>query len=131
MQLTRAIIEKWAGPEVFAEAEERVRRGAVMKAEVTGNVISGLFARNNAPPMRCEFTVGDDGTVESRCPCEKHERYGLICMHVVALAISVMQRLSDPARQQRYIEEQRHARRIQDALAETFRRIPQDRKSVG
>ena len=124
MQLTRAIIEKWAGPEVFAEAEERVRRGAVMKAEVTGNVISGLFARNNAPPVRCEFTVGDDGTVESRCPCEKHERYGLICMHVVALAISVMQRLSDPARQQRYIEEQRHARRIQDALAETFRRIP-------
>jgi superfamily II DNA or RNA helicase len=124
MQLTRAIIEKWAGPEVFDEAEERVRHGAVMKAEVSGNVISGLFARTAAPPVKCEFTVNDDGTVESRCPCEKHERYGLICLHVVALAISVMERLADPARQQRYLEEQRHARRIQDALAVSFRRIP-------
>ena len=124
MQLTRAIIEKWAGPEVFSEAEDRVRRGAVMKAEVSGNTISGLFARNAAPPVKCSFAVNDDGTVESRCPCEKHTRYGLICIHVVALAISVMERLADPVRRQRYEEEQRHARRIQDALEASFRRVP-------
>ncbi|MBR0056045.1 MAG: SWIM zinc finger family protein, partial [Kiritimatiellae bacterium] len=124
MQLTRATIEKWAGAEVFEEAEERVRRGAVMKAEVNGDVITGLFARTGASPVKCEFTVNADGTVTSRCPCEKHERYGLICIHVVALAISVMQRMADPARQRRYEEEQRHARRIQDALEASFRRIP-------
>lgn len=124
MQLTREIIEKWAGREIFDEALERVRRGAVMKAEVDGNVISGVFARTGAPPVKCEFTVLDDGTVQSRCPCEKHQRYGLICIHVVALAISVMQRMADPVRQQKYLEEQRHARRIQDALQSSFRRIP-------
>ncbi len=123
MQLSRKIIEKWGGPDVFEEALRRAKAGAVMKAEVSGNVISGEFA--HVPyPIKCSFTVKDDGMVESHCPCEANRRHGLVCVHVVALAISVMERLNDPVRQQRYIEEQRHAKRIQDAIAATFRRGP-------
>ena len=123
MQLSRKIIEKWGGTEVFEEALRRAKSGAVMKAEVSGNIISGEFA--HVPyPIKCSFTVKDDGTVESHCPCEANRRHGLVCVHVVALAISVMERLNDPVRQQKYIEEQRHAKRIQDAIEATFRRGP-------
>ena len=123
MVLTKAIIEKWAGPQVFEEAVRRVRSGAVIKAEFSGDTITGLVA-HDPNPIACRFVVKDNGLVESQCLCEKNRRHGLICVHVVALAVAVMERLSDPVRQQRYIEEQRHARRIQDAIASSFRRAP-------
>ena len=123
MELSKAIIEKWAGPEILAEAEKRVKNGAVMKAEVSGDTIAGLFAQPTGP-VKCSFKVKSNGLVESHCTCWQNRNSGTICVHVVALALSVMQRLNDPVRQQRYIEEQRHAKRIEEAIAAAFPRSP-------
>ena len=121
LKLTRQLIESWGGPSVYASAEAAVKRGAVIKAELDGNVISGIYAQSPSN-ISCRFTVGADGLVESDCPCPKNRVRGQICEHVVALAISIMQRQNDPVRQQNYIEEQRRARRMEAGFASSIPR---------
>ncbi len=123
LRLTKDQIERWGGPDVYATAEAAVKRGAVMKAEMEGNVISGVYAVPGSS-VRCRFTVLDNGIVESACPCYRNRVRGQICEHVVALAISIMQRQNDPVRQQNYIEEQRRARRMEGAIASSIPRSP-------
>ena len=123
LKLTQKLIEGWGGADVYGMAEAAVKRGAVMKAEADGNVISGIYALPDKS-INCRFTVLDNGIVESACPCYRNRVRGQICEHVVALAISIMQRQNDPVRQQNYIEEQRRARRMEGALASAIPRSP-------
>ncbi len=123
LKLTQKLIEGWGGPDIYATAEAAVKRGAVMRAEIDGNVISGDYARPDSP-LHCRFTVLGNGIVESACPCYRNRARGQICEHVVALAISIMQRQNDPVRQQNYIEEQRRARRMEGAMASAIPRSP-------
>ena len=118
-KLTRQLIEGWGGPDVYDKAERAVKRGAVLKAEMEGDVISGLYAQASST-ISCRFKVLSNGLVESDCPCFKNRQIGQICEHVVALAISIMQRQNDPVRQQNYIEEQRRARRMEAGFTSAF-----------
>ena len=122
-KLTRQLIEGWGGPDVYDKAERAVKRGAVMKAEMEGDVISGLYAQASST-ISCRFKVLSNGLVESDCPCFKNRQIGQICEHVVALAISIMQRQNDPVRQQNYIEEQRRARRMEAGFTSAIPRAP-------
>lgn len=123
MELTFEMIKDWGGDELFEEALAKVKAGAVVKADIYGDTVVGVYAREGGP-ITCEFTVHPNNYVESDCPCRMNKRYNMICVHVIALAISIAQRLSDPMRQQRYIEERRHAERIEKALESTFLRSP-------
>lgn len=126
MELTLEMIKNWGGILLYEKALEKVKAGAVVKADVYGDTIVGVYL-TEAGPITCEFDVlpndpeNDDFIyVEGKCPCRTNKRYGMICIHIVAIAISVAQRLSDPMRQQRYIEERRHAERIEKAIESTF-----------
>ncbi len=123
LKLTQQLIESWGGSGVYSRAEDAVKRGAVIKAERDGNIISGVYAQSPSN-IECRFTIGDDGLVDSDCPCDKNRRWGQICEHVVALAISILRRQDDPVRQQNYIEEQRRARRMEAGIASAIPRSP-------
>jgi len=125
VRLTQNQIQQWGGPTVYREAEALVKRGGVLRAEMNGAWIEGVVARSSGADLHTKLRVHDNGTAESHCPCFINRDQGLICPHVVALAILVMQRHTDPLREQKYREEQRHARAIA-AKTETagFRRNP-------
>ncbi|MDD5708205.1 MAG: SWIM zinc finger domain-containing protein, partial [Kiritimatiellae bacterium] len=126
VKLTQKQIESWCGAAVYAEAEAKVKRGEVRRADLAPPWIEGLLARA-AGDLRCRFKLLDNGLVESHCPCRANREHGLICSHVAALAISVMRRAADPGREQRYQEEQRRARRMADSMAATITRDPHGR----
>jgi superfamily II DNA or RNA helicase len=110
-KLTQQIIQSWGGAAVFREAEELVGRGVVLRADYNPPWIEGLLARDIGE-LHTKLKIRDNGTVDSHCPCYLNQNQGLICAHVVALAITVLKRSTDPLREQKYQEEQRHARRL-------------------
>jgi superfamily II DNA or RNA helicase len=121
--LTRKQVVGWCGQAVYDDGEARVTRGEVLRADVEGRVVTGLVVRPNGT-MTCRFTVLPSGLVDSACGCYASREQGLVCAHVAAVAISLMRRATDPLREQRYLEEQRHARRKEACFDEGVARSP-------
>jgi superfamily II DNA or RNA helicase len=127
--LTRKQIEGWCGPAVYAAAEAKVKRGEVLRVDVDPPWIEGRLARPGGE-MRCRFKVLGNGLVDSECPCQANREHGLICSHVAALAINLVQRSRDPLLARLRLEEQRHARRMAAQAGESVRRSPDGRPAA-
>ena len=113
---------KWGGEAVYRQAEALAKRGAVLKAEMKDNWITGVIARDGGGEIFTKLRVIAPDRIESRCPCFTNREHGQVCLHVVALGITLMLRHSDPLREQKHIEDQRRANRIAQAEAHLFRR---------
>jgi superfamily II DNA or RNA helicase len=111
-QLTKKGLLKWGGEAVYAQAEQLVRRGAVLKADMKDGWISGVIARESATEIYTKLRVLEPDRIESRCPCFTNQHGGQVCPHVVALGVALMLRHADPLREQKYQEDQRRARRL-------------------
>jgi superfamily II DNA or RNA helicase len=125
IKLSQNQILNWGGAAVYREAEALVKRGGVLRADMDDPWLEGVVARSSGAHLATKLKINADGTVESHCPCYINREQNLICAHVVALAILVMQRRTDPLREQKYQEEQRHARATAARAAATpVRRNP-------
>ncbi|MFO7936897.1 MAG: SNF2-related protein [Kiritimatiellia bacterium] len=111
-KLTKAILIKWGGRDIYRQAELLVAKGGVKRADINGDDISGIIARDTAVDLHTSLTVLSGGRVDSHCPCYTNRHNFQICPHIVALGITIMMRHSDPLREQKYQEEQRRMRRL-------------------
>jgi len=112
-QLTQKSLTQWGGEAVYSQAVQLVRRGAVLKADMKGDWITGVIARESASEIHTKLRLIDHNRIESHCPCFTNQHSGQVCPHVVALGIALMLRHTDPLREQKYQEDQRRARRIE------------------
>ena len=113
---------KWGGEGVYRQAEALVQRGAVMKAEMKDGWITGIIARDGGSEIYTKLRVRAPDRIESHCPCFTNREQGQVCLHVVALGITLMMRHSDPLRERKHIEDQRRANRMALAEAQLIRR---------
>ena len=111
--LTRKRLIDWAGETVVAEADRLVAGGQVLSAAYDPPLVRGAIARGNRP-MQTALRILDDGNVESECPCWSNRERGLICAHVIAVALTLVKRATDPKREVKYQAEQRRAARMAD-----------------
>jgi superfamily II DNA or RNA helicase len=118
--ITRKNIIGWGGEAVYLQAEGLVKKGAVLKADISGDMVTGVLARNDGSNIYTKFRLLPSGAIESLCPCFTNRSQGLVCPHVVALGIMIMLRRSDPLREQKYQEEQRRARRMAQTADSAF-----------
>ena len=114
----------WAGPQVLREAASLVDNGQVLEAAYEPPCVVGAVQFNNRP-LRTSLRILADGSVESHCPCYANRERGVICAHVIALALTLIRRWTDPAREAKYQAEQRRAARL-SAFPESayLRRVP-------
>jgi superfamily II DNA or RNA helicase len=110
-KLTQHAIKEWGGPAVFRDAEDLVKRGGVLKADYEAPTLSGEIVYNGSA-LRTRGRVSDGGILENQCPCHLSRKEGLVCNHIVAIAITVLRRSTDPLREQKYQEELRRAQRL-------------------
>ncbi len=110
--ITQKKLIDWAGIQVLKDAENLISRGLVLEAKYEPPMITGMVVVNNKP-LATAMKVINDGTVESLCPCYTNKERGLICSHVIALALAIVKRNTDPLRETKYQEEQRRASRLQ------------------
>ncbi|MEI6211161.1 MAG: SNF2-related protein [bacterium] len=124
-KLTQVAIQNWGGVTVFREAEDLVKRGGVLKADYQPPWLSGEIAYGGSE-LRTRARISDGGIMDNHCPCRVSRNHGLVCIHTVALAITVLRRTTDPLREQKYQEEQRRARRLAGVQAADYLRCASD-----
>ena len=118
--ITKKMVLGWGGEAVYTQAEQLVRKGVVLKADMHGDLITGVIARESASEIYTKLRLHDNGTIDSLCPCFTNRTQGLVCPHVVALGITLLLRHADPLREQKYQEDQRRARRLAEIDAAAY-----------
>ncbi len=112
MRITKQILENWAGKNVVREAEGLLKKGLVLDASYEHPDIKGTILWHNRP-LETSLRILNDDTVENMCPCHANRERGVICPHVIALALNVVMRTTDPRREEKYQQEIRRASRLQ------------------
>ena len=111
---TRLEILKWAGPALMARAEALVKRGGVSRVEFRYPVGKG-YANSSGTPLLVTFKMLPNGLVEGHCPCAVSRDQGMLCEHVIAVALGVMNHYGNDGRREGYQRERAHAARMSQA----------------
>ncbi|OQW97294.1 MAG: hypothetical protein BWK77_02115 [Verrucomicrobia bacterium A1] len=106
IHLTEKMLLEWAGQKKYLEARQLLDRETVSDVEIAPPVVRGTL-NNSARSLRTGFRVVSPTCVESLCPCYDNRERGIICSHVVALAIEIRRRMADPHEAERREVERR------------------------
>ena len=108
---TRRILEGWSTPEVFRNALKHVDEGDVVSARFENGVVSGMI-RRQPRALKTSVRVLDDLTADSDCPCRDNRDHGIVCWHVIALCLDLLDQAADPQRQAKLEQERKRAERL-------------------
>ena len=99
--LTRRILIGWGGMDVFNAAVRIAHRGGV-EAEwhPKDHTIHGRIENEGGWYRKLWLRLMDDGTVEPHCSCERCQRHGMICEHVVVIAMLEMLKATRPTEEE-------------------------------
>ena len=111
---TREEILRWAGPTLMARAEALVKRGGVTRIDFRYPVGKG-YANISGTPVLATFRMLPNGLVEGHCPCYVSRDQGMLCEHVIAVALGVMHHYGNEARRRVYAEERARLARLAQA----------------
>ncbi len=117
--ITRKRLEDWAGKQIVDDAERLLAKGQVLNAERDGDDITGRIIAGSRT-LKTGVTLLQDGTIESHCPCYDNRERGMICVHVMALALTLVKRATDPEREAKYQAEMRKASRLSSIAEEAY-----------
>ncbi len=109
--ITRKRLIDWAGAQVVKDADALVKQGLVLRADYEHPHIKGMLILNNRE-FSTSLRILPDGNVENECSCYANRERGIICPHVIALGLTLVNRATDPQREARYQEELRRAARL-------------------
>ncbi len=101
----------WAGPRKFREGLALFEKGMVRDIRQKDVIVQGAILRGSRF-VKCSFKVMPDGSVENHCPCYDNTERGLICSHVVALGLAVIEDHRDPLREEKLLREAMQAERV-------------------
>ncbi len=121
LPFTRKRLLDWAGDQVLRDADALVERGLVLDATFESPLVSGTIRWNNRD-LRTSLRILTNGLVESHCPCYANVERGVICAHVIALALTLVRRAADPLREAKYREELRRASRLASITEDAYLR---------
>jgi superfamily II DNA or RNA helicase len=122
--ITKKRLIDWGGERVVRDAEAMVSAGQVLEAHYDHPTVTGAVLWNNRR-IETGFKILKSGHIESLCPCYANKERGLICAHIMALGLTLVQRAADPDRQAKYKEEMRRAARMSEIdESEYIQRVP-------
>ena len=105
---TREEIVRWAGPSLVARAEGLIRQGALAQVRFAYPTGSGRV-RIHGGELAVTFRMLSNGLAEGKCPCAQSRQEGMLCEHIVALMLGVMQAYGNAERRAIYAQERARA----------------------
>jgi len=124
LPFTQKNLMDWAGATTFRDGQTLFERGVVQEAEIELPIIRGSLSWGNRV-IRTSAKILPDGACENRCPCRDSTERGVVCSHVIALAMALLRRASDPDRERKQREEARRAARLSQVNESLYlRRAP-------
>ena len=84
-------LRKWGGDEAFSQGLALANSGDVHDVVYDDEslIVSGKIRRQGWD-MKVSFHLEAAGRMKSFCPCERNQRYGMVCEHVLAIAIALV-----------------------------------------
>jgi superfamily II DNA or RNA helicase len=126
LPFTRKRLVAWAGEQAVRDAEQILARDMVIDSDYRPPVVEGSL-RMQSREMKTGFRILPDGNVENFCPCYTNKERGLICSHIMAVALHLLKRAADPMRDAHVAEEKLKARNGTRAREEEYvRRVGRD-----
>jgi superfamily II DNA or RNA helicase len=101
----------WAGADVVRDAERSLESGNVLKADFDPPYIRGSVLASNRE-LTTSLKILTGGLAQNECPCYTNKERGLICTHIIAVALMLIKRATDPLREAKYLAEKRQAERL-------------------
>jgi uncharacterized Zn finger protein len=86
--MTKADIQRWAGPATFSRGRACFARGTILDPCRQGNTLRARCAGSQHRPYRVEVRLGPAGILGSACSCP----VGFACKHAVALLLTWLHR---------------------------------------
>ncbi len=109
--VTQKMLMDWAGSRVYHDGKTLFDSGIVERVEYEHPFVRGELSYGNRS-ISSQFELLGDGSAENQCPCRDSQDRGIICAHVVAMAMTLIRRQTDPERERKALEEQRRAARL-------------------
>ncbi len=105
--LTKDDLLKWAGKKVYEEGQNLFDAGRVRELNAQQwPILEGSIGYGDRV-FSTRFEVLPDGTVENQCPCRDSRERGIVCCHVIAVALAWVDQTSDPCRERAHRIQQR------------------------
>lgn len=113
LPFTKKMVTRWGGQRKFVEGTNLYENCSVINVNHNHPLCSGEILRGERS-IKTKFKLCKDGAVEPLCPCYESTQRGLVCVHIIALALALIERYSDPDRARKALEEERRAKRMQN-----------------
>ena len=84
-------LRKWGGDEAFSQGLAIANSGDVFDVTYDDEtlIVAGKI-RKPGWDMKVSFKLEPGGRIRSFCPCERNQRYGMVCDHVLAIGIALV-----------------------------------------
>ena len=96
--LTKDDLLNWAGTKIYDEGVTLFEAGRVQRVECEGSFVEGAIGYGDRI-FNTRFEVLPDGKVDNSCPCKDSRERGIVCSHVIAVAMAWADRVADPCRE--------------------------------
>ncbi|MDD4734969.1 MAG: DEAD/DEAH box helicase [Kiritimatiellae bacterium] len=108
--MTKDNLLEWSGKKVFEEGRSLFEAGRVRRLDLSHTpMIEGAIGYGDRV-FTTRFKVLPDGSVDNQCPCKDSRERGIVCSHVIAVALAWVDRTADPRRERdRRIRKRREA----------------------
>ena len=113
------MLRDWGGAVTFRDGQTLYQRGLVLDAVFEAPQMKGTISWGSRS-IKTAARVLPDHSCENLCPCRDNVERGIICSHVIALGLALLDRLNDPERERKLQEEARRAERLRQMEAKVF-----------
>ncbi len=122
---TIRLLQQWGGIATFRDGLLLAQRGFVRKANVEGDMLTGSISWGSRT-LLSRARILPDSTCENLCPCRDSVERGIVCSHIIAIALTYLAKRANPEIARKAQEEERHAQRVAETTArECFPRAPE------
>lgn len=121
---TITLLQQWGGLATFRDGLVLAQRGFVRNAKLEGDLLTGTITWGSRM-LHSRARILPDKTCENLCPCRDSVERGIVCSHIIAIALTYLAKRANPEIARKAQEEERHAKRVAETTArECFRRAP-------
>ncbi len=113
---TLKLLQQWGGFAAFRDGLLLAQRGFVRNVKLDGDILSGTINWGSRI-LHSKARILPDHTCENLCPCRDSVERGIVCSHILAIAITYLAKQSNPEIARKAQEEERHAKRLESNLA--------------
>lgn len=105
-------VKRWAGPALYARAEALLKHEGIHELQFKYPTGMAKVGQDPSRLLQATFTMQSNGLVSGKCPCYTSRGQGMLCEHIMAVALATARYYGSEERRRQYAAERAHAQRL-------------------